>query len=272
MAGLIHIIIVTHNSSDVLPNCLAHLAGQSVSITSITIVDSGSTDTHYLDDFAQKEGNKLILSDNIGFARANNLGFSELTDQDGIVVFLNPDTFLPEIFFSQAIEVLNENLKAAIVSGKLLGFNPEQGEKTGKIDSTGIFRKWYGRWYDRGKGEDDSDRYNLIQQVPAVCGALMVCRMEPLLRYNGEVFDSDFFLYKEDIELSLRLRRDGWKLIYDPRLTACHCRGWQNKRGRIPFTLRLMAAKNEVMLYRKHPSPYILWALMKYILVRVFRV
>ena len=138
MTGLIHIIIVTHNSSDVLPSCLAHLAEQSVSITSITIVDSGSTDTHYLDDFAQKEGVKLILSDNIGFARANNLGFSEITDQDGIVVFLNPDTFLPENYLSQAIEVLNENTKAAIVSGKLLGFDPEQGIKTGKIDSTGI--------------------------------------------------------------------------------------------------------------------------------------
>ena len=272
MTGLIHIIIVTHNSSDVLPRCLTHLAGQSVSITSITIVDSGSTDTHYLDDFAKKEGIKLILSDNIGFARANNLGYSEITDRDGVVVFLNPDTFLPENFLSQAVEVLSENLNAAIVSGKLLGFNPGQGEKTGKIDSTGIFRKWYGRWYDRGKGEDDSNRYSLIQQVPAVCGALMACRMESLHRYNGEVFDSDFFLYKEDIELSLRLRRDGWKLIYDPRLVACHCRGWQNKRGRVPFALRFMAAKNEVMLYQKHPSPYILWAFLKYLLVGIFRV
>ena len=272
MADLIHIIIVTHNSSDVLPICLAHLAGQSVSITSVIIVDSGSNDTQYLDAFAQKEGIKLILSDNIGFARANNLGFREIADQDGIVVFLNPDTFLPEDYISQATELLNENVDAAIVSGKLLGYNAGEGKETGKIDSTGIFRKWYGRWYDRGQNEDDSDRYSLIQQVPAVCGALMACRLKALHKYNGAVFVCDFFLYKEDIELSLRLRRDGWKLIYDPRLVAYHCRGWQNKRGRVPFALRLMAAKNEVLLYRKHPSPYILWAFLKYLLVGIFRV
>jgi len=272
MVESVYIVIVTHDSSDVLSTCLAHLDRQTFPIASIIVVDSGSTDTHYLYDLQQNEKIKLIYSDNIGFAKANNLGCREIADQEGVVLFLNPDTFLPDDYICQAVEILTTNSEAAIVSGKLLGFNSELGKVTGKIDSTGIFRKWYGRWYDRGKGDDDIDNYDMVENVPAVCGALMVCRLAAFSRYDGEIFDGDFFLYKEDIELSLRLRSEGWQLIYDPRLVAYHCRGWQQKRTKIPFALRIMAAKNEVMLYTKHPSPYILWAFLKYILVALFRV
>ena len=271
MGKAVHIIIVTHDSADVLPTCLEHLSVQDYPPTSIIIVDSGSSDSSYLAPFADREGVTLVRSDNRGFARANNLGYEKIIDRKGVVVFLNPDTFLPHGYLAQATEILKEYRDAAIVSGKLLGFDIEKGTGTGKIDSTGIFRKWYGRWYDRGKGEDDSDRYNSAEELPAVCGALMVCRIESLQEYSGEIFDSDFFLYKEDIELSLRLRRDGWKLIYDPHLVAFHCRGWQKKRKEMDLSLRLMAAKNEMLLYRKNPSPYMLWALLKYISVAVFR-
>jgi len=272
MDASIHIVIVTHNSSEVISCCLERLYKQNVHLTSIVIVDNGSSDILYLKNLDCRAEVKLILTENVGFARANNLGLKEIGDQSGVVLFLNPDTFLPENYILQALEVLGENRDAAIISGKLLGFDIQENKNTGKIDSTGIYRKWYGRWYDRGKGEADSERYDHTERIPAVCGALMVCRVEAFERYEGEVFDSDFFLYKEDIELSLRLRRDGWELVYDPRLVAYHCRGWDKKRRAIPFALRIMAAKNEVLLYRKHPSPYMVWAVLKYLSVLIFRV
>jgi GT2 family glycosyltransferase len=92
--------------------------------------------------------------------------------------------------------------------------------------------------------------------------------MTALLALPGPVFDPDFFLYKEDIELSLRMRKAGWQLLYDPRLLAYHGRGWNKKRGEMAVKLRCMAAANEILLYKKHPSPYMLWAWMKYLLVR----
>ena len=91
----IHIIIVTHNSSDVLPCCLEHLARQNVHLASLIVVDSGSRDNTYLEDLNKRVKFKLILTDNIGFAKANNLGFKEIGSQSGVVLFLNPDTFLP---------------------------------------------------------------------------------------------------------------------------------------------------------------------------------
>lgn len=100
----------------------------------------------------------------------------------------------------------------------------------------------------------------------------MCCRLEALARFaDTGVFDERFFLYKEDIELSLRLRKNGWKLLYQPRVRAFHCRGWQRQRSDVPYTARLLAAKSEILLYLRHPSPYMLWAIGKYLLVRLFR-
>jgi GT2 family glycosyltransferase len=161
------------------------------------------------------------------------------------------------------------------LTGKLLGYDPETEQANGFFDSTGIFRKWYGRWYDRGLGKVDTGQYNHSQFLPAACGAFMVCRkkaIDKILVNNQDVFDPDFFLYKEDIEFSLRLRKNGYKIFYDPEVAVYHCRGWNQKRSQVSYRNRLMSAENELLLYRKHVSLYYIWALFKYLLVRVFRV
>ncbi|MCI5146265.1 MAG: hypothetical protein D3923_12225 [Candidatus Electrothrix sp. AR3] len=116
------------------------------------------------------------------------------------------------------------------------------------------------------------------EDVPAVCGAFLFCRKTmleqlALIQHNDSVvFDPDFFLYKEDIELCLRVRKSGWRITYLPEVVVYHCRGWQKKRQQIPHQLRLTAATSELLLYKKHPSPYIFWALAKYLLVRWLKV
>lgn len=268
----VHVIIVTHNSSDVLQLCVNHLNAQTHSVSSITIVDSGSHDSRYIDCVDCLWPLYVIKESNIGFGRSNNLGFQEVQDKEGAVVFLNPDTFLPPDFLSDALRRLMDHPSVAILSGKLLGFDLDTMQGTGRIDSTGIFRRWYGRWYDRGQGKDDQGQYPGEELVPALCGALMVCRIEAFKEDCGKAFDPDFFLYKEDIELSIRLRKRGWGLLYCPQLKASHCRGWSKKRQTVPYDLRIMAAKNEVLLYKKHPSMYMLWALVKLFLVKSFHI
>ncbi len=267
----VHVIIVTHNSSSLLPVCLAHLNAQSQRVSTVIVVDSGSQDSRYLDNLDCLWPLIVFKNSNIGFGKANNLGFQHIHGDDGVVVFLNPDTFLPVDFLAGAVRRLEANPLAAVVSGKLLGFDFSQMKATGKIDSTGIYRRWYGRWYDRGQGQADQGQYEREESVPALCGALMVCRLLALKEDGREPFDPDFFLYKEDIELSIRLRKRGWELIYSAALPAFHCRGWNKNRQSIPYELRIIAAKNEVLLYKRHPSIYVLWALMKLFLVKMFR-
>jgi len=269
-------VIVTHNSQQVLPRCLDALERQTVPVDRVVVVDSGSSDTGYLKPYENSGSIRVVKAGNRGFAAANNLGFEHVPASCPFILFLNPDAFLEPECLSRALETLRQNPEAGVVSGKLFRFDVNTGKPSARLDSTGIFRKWYGRWYDRGQGREDTGKYDRQENdVPAVCGALMFCRREALeeaaLKKNV-IFDPDFFLYKEDIELCLRLREKGWRLLYQPLCIAWHGRGWKSRRRGMSRELRLMAARSEVMLYRKHPSPYIGWALLKYFLVRVCNV
>lgn len=265
-------VVVTHNSGKTLKRCIDALKKQSCRPESLVLVDSGSEDRRYLDEYRYDDEIQFVATDNIGFARANNLGCRRLKKKPDFILFLNPDTFLSPLFIERAIETLHMQPQVGMLTGKMFGYDVEENSLTGLFDSTGIYQTWYGRWYDRGQGEPDTGQYDKKELVPAICGALMFCRMKALLQValaDNIFFDPEFFLYKEDIELSLRLRRYGWLLFYHPELEAVHCRGWQVQRQKMPLQLRKMAAANEVLIYRKHPSPYMCWALCKYFLVRM---
>ena len=184
---------------------------------------------------------------------------------------MNPDTFLEPDTLESALSILSTAPEVGIVGGRLKSFDIDHSKPTGLLDSTGIFRSWYGRWYDRGQGEINADNYKIREEVPAVCGAFMFCRTSALQEAIPTVFDESFFMYKEDIDLCLRLREKGWKLLYAPEVEAYHARGWALDRKEISYTIRCLASKNEIRLNLKHRSPYLVWALGKYLAVRLFK-
>lgn len=271
ISRLIKIVIVTHNSADVLDECLRCLACQDYTPVEVVIVDSGSQDTGYLDRMKTKYEFTLVKEDNIGYGRANNIGARSGRENIEFIVFLNPDAFLAADFLKNAVEIMDSQQDVGIVAGKLLGFDPVHKRETGKIDSAAIYRTWYGKWSDRGKGDVDHGQFDSSCEPQALCGAVLFCRAQALKTCGKDIFDEDFFLYKEDIELCLRIKKNSWSIVYNPSLVAYHCRGWGSRKT-ISYDLRKIAAKNEILLYRKHPSPYILWAVLKYILVIAFRV
>jgi GT2 family glycosyltransferase len=267
------VIIVTHNSQAVLPLCLASLETQTFQPKCIVIVDSGSADTGYLHQYGDVARIKVLFEKNIGFSQANNCGYKAMDQLVDFVLYLNPDAFPEPGSIELAVASLVQNENIGCVSGRLLGFDSKLQRATGAIDSTGVFRKWYGRWHDRGQGEPDNGRYGEQEDIPAACAAFIFCRKTMLGQValsEHVIFDPDFFLYKEDIELCMRIRKFRWRIVYLPDLKVYHCRGWQS-RQQIPYMLRLTAATSELLLYRKHPSPYIVWALVKYALVRWLR-
>ena len=270
MSQSVTAIIITHNSEKYIVKCVEKLRSQSYPIEEIIIVDSGSLNQDYLNRFRNDQDVQLIAINNVGFARANNVGFKQKGLSSDFLLLLNPDTFLDDDFVKKSVVIMNRDTKVGLLSGRLLGFDISNNRGTGKIDSTGIFRKFYGRWYDRGHNETDSGQFSEEEYVPALCGALLFCRIKALKCFNDKIFDPDFFLYKEDIDFSLRIRKQGWNLLYTPDLIAYHCRGW-SRRENVPYLLRKKAAESEILLYKKHPSPYIIWALLKYVAVVLMR-
>lgn len=272
----IAVVIVCHNAQRDLEQCLDSLAAGSLQPTFTCIVDSGSTHTAYLDALAKRPATQIIRKGNIGYGQGNNIGFAACPLDIAYVLFLNPDCFVWPDTLAQALQVLDENATVACVGARLGGYERGRKQASGLLDSTGVVRSWYGRWYDRGQGETDTVQYQEPEEMPALCGAFLCCRrqaLEQVALAPGVIFDPAFFLYKEDIELGLRLRGAGWRLLYHPQVRAWHCRGWNSSRQRqsVPYRLRVMAAANEVRLYCRHPSVYMLWALAKYLLVRYGR-
>ena len=269
---MLSVIIVTHNSEQFIHRCIDSLDDQSASASRIVIVDSGSADPSYLNYLSGKKGYEIHHKRNIGFAAANNFGLSLTAAQSEYVCMMNPDTFLETETFESALAHLSTDARIGMVGGRLKGFDIDLSSPTGLLDSTGIFRSWYGRWYDRGQGEKNADNFRVQEHVPAVCGAFMFCRTAALQEAMPTPFDESFFMYKEDIDLCLRLRKKGWKLLYAPEVEMYHARGWANDRKAISYETRCLASKNEIRLTIKHRSPYLIWALGKYMAVRLFRI
>jgi len=268
-----NVVIVSHNSENVLGSCLDSLRKQSLAPHQIYVVDSGSDDREYLNRYREWENVTIVEEGNIGFAKANNRGFAGMASGTDFVLFLNPDAFLTFGFIELAVAFMRENPEIGAVGGKILWFDIDHKKPTNIFDSTGIFRTWYGRWYDRGQGKNDRGQFDKPEDVPALCGAVMFCRCSALTGSDSKnAFDPDFFLYKEDIELCIRLTKKGWSIRYLPDLIAYHCRGWEKVRRAVPWHVRRTAAESELLLYKKHPSPYMLWAILKYFLVLILHI
>lgn len=266
------VIIVTYNSQTYLSTCLRALQEQTIQPAQIVIVDSGSLDKSYLTGIPQDP--RLLIeevNENIGFCVGNNRGYALVNPQIPYILFLNPDAFLSNTFIEQAITLMEQSCEIGALSGLLMGYDMKRQKTTGLIDSSGIFSTWYGCWYDRGQGQPLMDFSR--EFVPALCGALMFCRrkaLESVLLGPCMVMDPTFYMYKEDIDLSLRLTQKGWKLLFDPSLSASHCRGWHSDRSKIDRRWRLLSAKNEMTLYKRLKSPRYLYSALKYFLVKYF--
>jgi len=270
------IIIVTFNSQKHLSKAMECINQQTHAIEKIIIVDTGSEDTAYLQPYQHQANVEVVIAEkNSGFCKGNNIGVSKLPENCDYVFFLNPDAFINPSFVRYAIAFLQspQNQHYGAVTGTVLRYNIDADQPNGSYDTTGVFRKWYGHWYDRGQGQTYNPGLFLVQEdLDAICGAVFFCRKKALdsaMLRNNEVFDNTFYMYKEDIDLSLRLRRKGWKLAFLPELMAHHCRGWQKDRALMPRELRLCSAKNELRVQLKNFAPLpVVYSLCKYAAVK----
>jgi len=271
------VIIVTYNSGLVLKRCIDSLMKQSRRPDTVIVVDNCSSDASYLDFLKEIPNCQLLkLPRNEGFCGGNNRGFAIARGYE-YILFLNPDAFLAKRFIEEATCIMNDpvNSRVGALSGALLGFDVAEDRPTGRLDSTGIFQTWYGKWYDRGQGaayptgDQESAR---LESVPALCGALMFCRpraLEEVTIRRTEIFDSTFFMYKEDIDLSLRLRRRGWIVAYCAYLHCHHARGWAGRSAMAPFS-KYLSARNELRICLRNRARGFAYSSIKFLYVCLF--
>lgn len=231
----ISIVIVNYNVKHFLQQCLESIKQSipnNISVE-IIVVDNDSVDGSVQMVEAYYQEVKLIVNDtNVGFSKANNQGISIAKGKYTLVV--NPDTLLAEDTLIKCFRYMESNSDVVALGVKM-------------IDGSGRFlaeskRSVPGLWNSFCKlsglskilsGSKIFDSYNLgwtsedeTQDVNVLCGAFMFCKTEILTQLGG--FDEDYFMYGEDIDLSIRLSKFG-RIVYYPETTIIHYKGESSK-------------------------------------------
>ncbi len=239
----------------------------------IFLINSSSNDIEVEDYY---DFGVVNIGENIGFSAANNVGIKiGAKYEPDYFLLVNPDVFLPTSWLQNLLKVIDDLHNVGVFTVPLLGYDFEKDKPTGLIDSLGISHTWFGRWFDVSQGDSVAVLNKELPpyDVPAACGALMLIHKDvvcELLDKDGYVFNESYFMYKEDIELSIRVKKLGRKIMMIPSAPAFHCRGWSKSRVNTSYWARKLSARNELKMHARFFWRFLPYSIAKYIYVRYF--
>jgi len=221
------IVLVTYNSTKWIDRCL-NAIGNSKGVTeslNVYVVDNNSAD-NTLEKLKQyKENNHIVgldinsQKDNLGFGNANNVGAKMGTDD--IVCFINIDTEV----YSDTFALLQEEVRNSDNS--------------------------VGAWEMRQMPYEHPKIYDPVtRETSWMSGAAFAVRREIFEQIGG--FDSNIFMYAEDVDLSWRIRALGYQLKYCPKVRIRHY-SYQEESEVKPLQY-VEAIKNNILLKYRYGS------------------
>lgn len=230
------VIIVSYNTADFLGRCLNSIASQTSVTSEVIVVDNCSKDGST--DFLRKvfPWVELIANDhNFGFSRANNQALKICNGR--YVYYLNPDTEVRPDAFRKMVDFMDSHPDVGLAGTRLV--YPD-----GSLQPS-VENRYPGQRYTK------NELKGLKGDIAWVLGASMIARQALIRALKG--FDEHFFLYGEDLDLCLRIRRAGWLIGHIPEAEVIHWEG-QSERGNLPVAVWEKKIKAEFGFYRKHYS------------------
>ena len=252
------IIIVNYNVKHFLKQCLHSVLKASESVShEIICIDNHSVDGSIemlINDFPKI---KLIRNDkNRGFARACNQGIKIAKGE--YILILNPDTVLENDSLIKPIQFMDIHPEAGSLGVKMVDgsgkYLPES--KRGLPTPAAAFYKMsglaklfypsqlFGKYYLDYLNKDE------IHSVHVLTGAYMLIRKTVLDKVGP--FDEQFFMYGEDIDLSHRIIKAGFKNFYFPKTRIIHYKGESTKKQGIKYVYTFYKAM--IIFSKKHFS------------------
>ena len=256
-SDFVSVTIVTFNSGRFIKRCLESVLDQNHPLKEIIIIDNNSTDgtIDILEPFEDRC--RIIYNEeNIGFAAAQNQAIAASTAE--WILTLNPDVLLLQGFIEALVAAGNVEPSVGTVCGKLLTMSstfdfPEEP----LVDSTGIYFTPNLRHLDRGSLEVDNGHFRNYEYVFGATAAAALYRREMIddIEINGEFFDADFFVYREDADVAWRAQLMGWKCLYAPYAKGYHVRNaLPGNRRALPAEINMHSVKNRFLLRMKNIS------------------
>ena len=249
------IIVLNWNGSDDAIECIESLMCQTLK-PAIIVVDNNSSDNS-VDVFEsyiashQKESITLIKnSQNLGFAGGINTGLRyAITQKFELVGVLNPDAIADANWCESLSKELSDHDNCGIVTGVL-------ARRDGKtIDSSGDFYTTWGLPGPRGRDEPIKNVPDKPGEVFGATGGGAIYRAA--IFNNIDMFDEDFFMYYEDVDLSFRAQLAGWKVRFTPEAIAYHKIGASSKK--VPGLAVYNTFKNLPLVFIKNVPGKLFW-------------
>lgn len=258
MAPLVTIIALNHDQASFVPRCLESFRKQTYPNLEIIFVDNGSQDGA-VDYVRSTYPDIQIISNptNLFYSKAFNHAF-RVSNSD-YVMPINVDLMARSNFVEHMVNTLELGQNIGMVSGKLLKMdNKFVPLNPPVIDSTGIWFSRQLRHFDRGSLEVDHGQYNQLEYVFGPSGAAPLYRRDMLedIAIDGEYFDEDFLIYREDVDLAWRAQIQGWKCLYTPNAIAYHIRRVRptDKRQSISPLINMHSVKNRFLMRIKNQT------------------
>ncbi len=224
---------------DFLKQCLESISSASKNLRVETIVvdnDSQDGSVELLEPMFP-EVTFIASKENLGFGRANNLGFD--ISKGKYILILNPDTLLNEDTLDVMYQYMEENPNIGISGCKVLNGDGtfQLACRRGFPTPWAAFSKLFGfqklfpnsklfAQYNQTFRSVDETYY-----IDAVIGAFMFSRADVIKKVNG--FDPEFFMYGEDLDLCFRVQQEGYKIAYNHTTSIIHYKGESTKRSSI---------------------------------------
>ncbi len=213
---LVSIVTINYNNTQVTLELLLSISECTYKNVQVIVVDNGSIENPTEKIKAEFPKVEVIRSDkNLGFSAGNNLGFKKT--KGDLIFFVNNDTLFAENLIEELIKPFFEIKNLGIVSPKVIYYNsPNLIQYAGSTEISALT----GRNKVIGQGETDNDELFKSGLTCFAHGAAMIIRKNLLKKIGG--FPEVYFLYYEEVDYSIRLRRAGYKIYYNNKAVIYH--------------------------------------------------
>jgi N-acetylglucosaminyl-diphospho-decaprenol L-rhamnosyltransferase len=231
------IVVVSTNEAHWLERCLPTVFDRAGGAElDVIVVDNSSTDgTRELVE-SRFPGARVVDSPNRGFSYGNNRGIEQAHAR--YVLLLNPDTEVIEGTFGDLVELLDARPQVGLAGVRQVTADGTLWPTIRRFPSAGralsealLSERWpvHPAW--SGERVLDWDRYEREGECDWTSGSFMLARREALL--SAGLLDERSFIYSEEPDLCLRIKRAGWQVRHLPQMTIVHHAGKGGVRPRM---------------------------------------
>jgi len=258
---MISFVLLNYNSGEYVQALIDSLAAQTSDYWELVLVDNCSSDDSLQRIVARLEHHQLrkyrcvILSENVHFGAGMNAGLSSA--QGAVVVPLNSDVYLHNSFVRALVEAMRTwSGKAGAFAGIEKVWDWDNGVLTDRIRSCGLSLV---RRIDVGPWRQGVHPVKQLLGPAGSAPALVRAVLEDIRLPNGDIYDTRFVAYGEDIDLLLRMRLRGYECVYIPSLVLWHIGSASYGGGGIGFASKPASVVGRILankwrIWRRIPS------------------